>query len=184
MMALSEDPEFSRFLTIEEMHEGEIKLQATEQERAELSKRFDIENIEKLEVNTLISGGRASIDSNNITLNVSFTAVIIQKCVATLIPVRNEINSSFVFELGVVNSNNADTTDLLDDFKYDEVDFANVDADGGVNLGELVAQYLGIEIDPFPRSNSGLGEITSYLDETATEDKNNPFSILKDFKRN
>ena len=47
-MALTDDPEFSRLLSIEEMHEGEIKLEATEEERAALSQRFDIEGIEKL----------------------------------------------------------------------------------------------------------------------------------------
>ena len=183
-MALSEDPEFSRFLTIEEMHEGEIKLQATEQERAELSKRFDIENIEKLEVNTLISGGRASIDSNNITLNVSFNAIITQKCVATLALIRNEINSAFDLELGVMNDNNTDNKVLLEEFRHNEVDFATIDTDTSFNLGELVSQYLGLEIDPFPRSESKSDEIISYLQEASTEEKNNPFSVLKDFKRN
>ena len=103
-MALTTDPEFSRLLSIEDIHEGEIKLEATEEERAALSQRFDIEGIEKLEANALISEGSAQIDRNNITLNVSFTALIIQKCVATLIPIRNEINSSFVFELGVLSA--------------------------------------------------------------------------------
>ena len=45
-MVLSEYPEFSRLLTIEEMHEGEIKLNATKEEGAALSKRFGIESIE------------------------------------------------------------------------------------------------------------------------------------------
>ena len=183
-MVLTDDLEFSRLLSIEEMHEGEIKLEATEEERAALSQRFDIEGIEKLEANALISEGSAQIDRNNITLNVSFTALIIQKCVATLIPIRNEINSSFVFELGVVKSDTTDNQNVLDDFKYNEVDFANVDVDAGFNLGELVSQYLGLEIDPFPRSKSRSDEVSSYLHETVIEDKNNPFGILKDLKRN
>ena len=184
MMVLSESPEFSRLLTKEEMNEGEITLKATKEECQALSKRFDIETIERLEAHALISEGNASINRNNITLNVSFAALIIQKCVATLTPIRNEINSSFVFELGVVNRNNLDNKGLLDDFKYNEVDFANVDIDAGFNLGELVSQYLGLEIDPFPRSKSELNEVSNYLQETTTEDKNNPFSVLNDFKRN
>ena len=183
-MVASEYLEFSRLVTIEEVGEGAIKLKATKKERAALSKRFDIESIEKLEANALISEDGAPIDSPNIRLNVSFTAIITQKCVATLTLIRNEINSSFNVELGVINNNNTDNNGLLEDFRYNEVDFANVDLDAGFNLGELVSQYLGLEIDPFPRSESKSDDVSSYLDETSTEEKNNPFSVLKDFKRN
>ena len=183
-MILSKDPEFSRLFTVEEMHEGEIKLNATREERAALSKRFDIESIENLEANAIISDGSNSIDSNNITLNVSFNAIITQQCVATLALIRNEISSSFVLELGVMNNNNTDNKGLLEDFRHNEVDFANVDTDTSFNLGELVSQYLGLEIDPFPRSESKSDEISSYLHEASTGEKNNPFSVLKDFKRN
>ena len=183
-MVLSEYPEFSRLLTIEEMHEGEIKLNATKEEGAALSKRFGIESIEKLEANANVSASGASTDSNNIKINVSFRALITQKCVVTLTPIRNEINSSFVVELGVIDNDDMDNKGLLEDFRYNEVDFANIDVKTGFNLGELVSQYLGLEIDPFPRSKSKSDEVSSYLHEISTEHKNNPFSVLRDLKKN
>ena len=182
-MILSKDPEFSRLFTVEELHEGEIKLDATKEERAALSKRFDIESIQSLEANAIISDGSSSIGSNNITLNVSFNAIITQKCVATLALIRNEINSAFDLELGVINDNNTDNKVLLEEFRHNEVDFATIDTDTSFNLGELVSQYLGLEIDPFPRSKSKSDEVSSYLHETSTEYKNNPFSVLRDLKK-
>ncbi len=183
-MILPKYPEFSRLITLEEIHDGEIKLKATKEERAELSKRFDIESIGKLEANAVISEGSGSIAGNNITLNVSFNAIVTQKCVATLTQIKNEINSSFILELGVINNYNKDNNGLLEVFRHNEVDFAAIDIDKGLNLGELVSQYVGLEIDPFPRSESKSDEISSYLHETSTEEKNNPFSVLKDLKRN
>ncbi len=88
---------------------------------------FDIESIQSLEANAIITDGSSSIGSNNLILNVSFNAIITQQCVATLALIRNEISSSFVLELGVMNNNNTDNKGLLEDFRHNEVDFANVE---------------------------------------------------------
>ena len=167
----------------ENITEGEINLIATEEECAALSKRFGLECIERLEANALILNGAISTDKN-IRLDISITALVIQKCVATLAPIRNQIKSSFIFELGAANPNNTGGEGGDDNFDYNEVDFANVDIDTGFNLGELISQYLGLEIDPFPRCEIDSEEVSSYLHEPSPEEKNHPFSVLKDFKRN
>jgi len=101
-----------------------------------------------------------------------------QTCVVTLEPVSFEVE--FELDARYVNENNEPNDPEIEPFD----DISEPIENGAIDLGELIAQTLALEIDPFPRKPGEY--FADHWDGGDTEsgdrgpdDQDNPFSILK-----
>src|SRR5690606_22661187 len=77
-----------------------------------------------------------------------FSADVVQTCVVTLEPVPSHISGSFE----TFFSEDGVDPDSEVDFDHDnDEDLPELIENGKIDVGELVSQYLSLELDPFPR---------------------------------
>lgn len=144
----------------------EFVLTATREECSRLCERFDIPEIKSLRVNGRIKGGDVLKFSGEIKANV------VRKCVISMDLFETQMDAFFkeFFSEG--------GTDFMSEqnFNLDMEDETSVDLikNGHLDLGEVVAEQFGLNLDPFPKKS---GEYFEYI-ETELE-KPNPFSVLK-----
>ncbi|MCC3860612.1 YceD family protein [Pseudemcibacter aquimaris] len=164
----------------------DINIEADEEERQKLAGRFSIPGILKLEANCTIKK-RAQKQVGDFQLSVVLNAEVIQECVMTLDDVNESIHEEFtiIFEL--------DDKGRQKEEEEKEVEFSLEDEDievisgSEIDLGEYVAEYLSLAMNPYPRQNTvdkeKLGyEIMDEEDVIAEPEKKNPFAVLKDLK--
>lgn len=171
-------PEFHRPLGIETLGENDwhVELTATAIECAALAERVAVLSVEALRAEAWVrregkGGARA---------RVQFSAHVLQSCVVTLEPVRSQIGDAF--ELSFLPPEEAAVRQGEEEAMYDpgnEEPPASV-VDGIIDLGEVIAEYLSIAIDPYPRKEgaelgvSGSGQ--------RHEGESGPFAALKQWR--
>jgi uncharacterized metal-binding protein YceD (DUF177 family) len=173
-------PEFSRPVAIEGLIPDKARhevIEATPEECAALAKRFDLREL---------SGFRARVNIRRIpggtTVRVDgdFEAEVVQACVVSLLDVPSEIRASF------------DSYFTEDDVPEDEeLDFDSDSAaefpekiEGGViDLGELVAQYLSLELPPYPRAPGVSLAAQAQTAGLGVDAGNSPFRVLEEIKK-
>jgi len=169
-------PEFSRPVTVESLKIGksERKITATPEECASLAKRFNLLALDNLNANLiLIRKGQGG--SARLAVSGRLNATVCQSCVITLDPVSMEIDTEFaaMFDIAAGDDQSESDVDLQIDDDVEPI------IEGIVDLGELVAQNLAVEIDPFPRKEDAD---SSEIIPKTTENDANPFSVLKKLK--
>lgn len=145
MTAVLPPPEFSHVVPLSDIGSRIVhhSLAASESERAALARRFGLLSLDAL-------GGEIDLasDDSGIIARGTITASLSQACVISGAAVPASIDEPF--EVRFVAE-----TDYEPDAEI-ELDANDCDVmfhDGrGVDLGELVAQTLGLAIDPYPRS--------------------------------
>jgi len=172
-------PEFSRPLAIDGIIPDKPrreKITASEEECAALAKRFDLQSLSGLKAELTVL--RVS-EGNIIRVEGNIEAEVVQTCVVSLQGVPAEIKTHF-------------DTYFTEDGKegFEEEQLFNIEVDdelpdmvvnGGVlDLGELTAQYLALDLDPYPRA-PGVS-LAAQLTETGGDTKNRPFKILQKLK--
>ena len=101
-------------------------------------------------------------------------ADVVQTCVVTLTDFASHVEDSFAVDFGDAPAE-ADSELVLDP-DYDPPE----PIEGGViDIGELVAQYLALALDPHPRS-PGASLDSVWVDSDAEE--RSPFAVLKSLK--
>ena len=138
-----------------------ISFKATDAERQALAERFDIPAIYKLEVN-----GTFGYD-DLITFDGEMRVSAQRECAITLKPFTEETITPvhLLFSENPKDTDNPEE-DILPIFK------------GKIDLFDVFAEEFGLALNPFPKS------VDTYLDYHDTEDeKENPFSVLKKFKK-
>ena len=134
---------------------------ATEAERNELAKRFDIPHIHDFRVQ-----GCFGYD-DLITFDGEMTASLDRECVVTLKPFTEKMNTpiNLLFSEDPKDSDNPEE-DVLPIHK------------GKIDLFEVFSEEFGLNLNPFPKS------VDTYLDyHDAPEEKANPFAVLKSLKK-
>ena len=170
--------EFSRPIAVESLIPGRDRketLEASEAECAALAKRFDLRSLPELKAKVTVL---RIADGNIIQVSGDIQAEVVQCCVVSLQDVPSEVNAHF----------NAYFTESGKEFEPEEdfdielgEDLPDVMQDGLLDLGELVAQHLSLELDPYPRA-PGVS-LAAQLAEVGTNVKNRPFlQVLKDMK--
>jgi uncharacterized metal-binding protein YceD (DUF177 family) len=147
-------------------------LQAGPAERAALALRFGIVDLEQLSA-TLnlerILGGLIRVVGR-------LEADVVQNCVITLIDFPTHIEDSFTVDFAGTEMPIGPGAEITVDVDYDPPE----PVEGGViDMGELVAQYLSLALDPYPRS-PGAAIDPVWADSDAAE--RSPFAILKNLK--
>ena len=151
------------------------KITATDEEKQLLCDRFSLLAIDSLEGSMSVLH-RSGDDA--IVVKGSLQAAVTQRCVVTLAPVNETVETDF--EVLMVSADKANAWD--EEEKYLDDDFPEYDAieDNILYLGDIFAQTLSINLDPYPKAENaelqGLGpNVTA---NEAELERPNPFSVL------
>lgn len=158
---------------------------------AALTERFDLLGLKN------VTGDLTLVRERGVVIHVTgkLSADVTQKCVATLEPVDAHVEDEFeafftdnttaipfVRARAEIKAKQGDAeVEMVDERDAPEA----IEPDGTINLGELVAQYLSLALDPYPRSANApkLPESVKNVEIGAAEEaKNNPFAALKEWK--
>lgn len=174
--------ELARRVVIEPWPEGgiEFELEADPEERAALARRFDL-----LELRSLTAHGalERSADRREIRLRGQLMADVVQTCVVSLEPVAATVSAPFerrYFRLarGEELPEPDETIDLQDE----EAEIEPLRT-GSIEIGEVLAEELGLVLDPYPRRPDAYEQLPELgphvsLGEPEPEPAESPFAAL------
>lgn len=163
------------------------RIKANEAERAALAIRFGVLSIEELSAALELKCERGGLV---IHVTGNLHTDLTQECVVTCDLVQNHIEDKF-------EAFYSDTTKALSFAKakaehkarhgepeiemMDERDAPEPIENGVLDMGELVAQFLSLAIDPYPRKQ-GLPEPDQNIDSKEENKIDSPFAALKGWK--
>ncbi len=166
--------EFSRPLSVDKIPSGglEDKLEANETERRRLTERFGLLELSKLLAELSIQYVRAE---HMVAVQGVMTAEVVQQCVVTLEPLATLIKEEIdvLFALPELIKDGAGAPEIETEGQQELEPIIN----GVIDLGELVAQHLGVALDPYPRK-PGLAYVEAKYGDDA--EVVNPFAKLAD----
>ncbi len=153
------------------------RFEATEAECEALSRRFGLESLKNVKAEVTlrrVSGGKMILAEG------VFDADVTQKCVVTLDPIRSHIKSEFKSMFTENNVRFLPGAEVV--VSAEDEESPEPIENGMIDMGELVAQHLSLELNPYPRK---LGVKVS--EGIEKEDKNgktsSPFDILAKLKK-
>jgi uncharacterized metal-binding protein YceD (DUF177 family) len=138
-------PEFSHPVPLSEIGSKavHVKLVASDEQRAALARRFDLLSLDALSANVSVRH-----ENEGIMVEGRLEAELIQACVASGAPVPAKLSERFTIRF-IPDPEHAPDVEI--ELEADDCD--TIFHDGRVvDLGEAVAQTLGLAIDPYPRS--------------------------------
>lgn len=172
--------EFSRPVAVDRLgpEEAVFEIAPSGGERAALAKRFGLISLDGLEAKVTL---RRLDDARRVRLSATFSVDVVQSCVVTLEAVPSHIEDSFVlvyqegakeFRKAICLLEGEDPPEPL--------------IDGVIDVGEAVAEHLGLALDPYPRApgadHSALGSYRGSGGEEG-EAPESPFRQLARLKR-
>jgi uncharacterized metal-binding protein YceD (DUF177 family) len=172
-------PEFSRIVPAETVDENgsSLDIEADKKERSMLAQRFGLAGLETLTAAlrlTLKEGGAL------IRLEGAFKAEIVQTCVVSQEPIETLLEGSIkrLYDTSPepADGENGGEAGGEDDgnIDFDAEDPPEEAPEGKIDVGEVVAEQLALEIDPFPRK-PGLS-FADFSTDPGDGDKNQPRS--------
>jgi uncharacterized metal-binding protein YceD (DUF177 family) len=173
-------PELSRPIAVTEI-QGDCllrKVVANKEECTKLAQRFDLIELKSFCAEVKLT----CLNSQSIILvEGTLNAKIVQQCVVTLEPVVSDIscklNCKYSESQKLINAESVDFDAMAEDPP-------ELIVDGQFDIGSLLTEYLGVELDPFPRSleaniNTTLDKI--HVNKIASN-SSNPFDVLRKLK--
>ena len=166
------NPEFSRIWRLDALgidRQVEIKADATE--RAALATRFALQSLDTLSATVTFHPVAAGIEAKG-----QMKAKAVQSCVITGEPVPATIDQPFTIRFVA-----PDATPVSEELELDAEDCDVMEHDGqGIDLGEAVAQTLGLALDPYPRAPTAEDRIKEI--GILSEEEAGPFGALAALK--
>jgi len=162
--------ELSRPLAVDKISAGGIEenLRADEKERTRLAKRFGLLALKDLQANLSVTPARGHM----FAVKGRMEADVVQQCVVTLEPLHAHIHQDIDVLFAPPEMLEAGPGAPHADMDEEETEAI---VDGIIDLGELIAQHLGIALDPYPRK-PGLAYVEA---EYGSGEKVNPFAKLR-----
>jgi len=184
-------PEWSYFVDADKIGNNPTKIAISPgpEELKRLTKRMGVNELKDLEAHLVMSrdSGR-----NVIFISGQIHADVAQSCVISGKPVKSEIRDSFEAWYAdheeAVSFAKAKQERLVregtGDFPFlDESEDPEPIIEGKIDVGELVAQYLSLSINPYPHAEGIEYENPAEAQkEKGSEVYENPFAALKDWK--
>lgn len=162
------EPELSRLVMVERLNAQKPHVEAIEaspEECEALAKRFELQDLKNFKATAYaqrVSGGKL------VRVWGDLQADVVQTCVVSLAPVPSHVQAQY--ETFFTEEKLA--ADIDAEFSHDnDEDLPEEIENGAIDLGEVVAQYLSLELDPYPRAPDA--ELEDVLPA-----KQNPFSVL------
>lgn len=137
--------EFTHWIEAEEVPNKGLRLTLSPDAdvRAALARRYGILGIDALEARVLV---KPAMPAGILRVEGEIEADVEQSCVVTLEPVKQHVSEHFTVEFGAVKEQVDLELTLEDDDPVEPLE------NGGFDLGEVVAQYLALGLDPWPRA--------------------------------
>lgn len=133
-------------LTPAEVRRAEpLRLIATAAEREEISRRFDLLALDRLEAELTLTADGEAVDAEG-----RFSADVTQRCVATGRPLSASVEAPITVRflpLAALDAGGEGEVEL----SADDLDIVHYDG-GRIAVGEMVAESLALALDPWPRS--------------------------------
>lgn len=170
-MSSQVEPEFRRFVPLDEIEEAELverSIEARDDERAALAARFGILSLGALSAEVTL---RRVPGGPLIQVDGRLVADVEQRCVVSLVPVADHIEEEFSEIFGPEGYEPPEETE--------EEDLPEVFDAGGIDIGELVAQHLALSLNPYPRApGAQIPASRRESRETGDEERRRPFAGL------
>lgn len=185
----SGENELSRLFALGDLdrHGATIEISAADHELAVLAGRFGLVAVDFLAATITLK--RDETD-HLVHLRGNITADVVQSCVITLEPVANHIEGAVDVAYSVEEGGAWAVRDMAPhaDIEPGEDDLPEVLEGDEIDIGEVVAEHLGLHLDPYPRRP---GVVFSARDVVAQDDEGDkspgrttPFAVLRDLKPN
>ena len=167
-------PELSRIIDVRHMEDGPLSLTATPEECASLARRFDL-----VRINTLTATLRLMREGTVVNVKGRLVADIVQPCAVSAEDMAVMIDEPLAFRF-------VPEAEMARFAPDEEVEITEEDCDeiayegGRFDLGEAVAQSLGLSIDPFL---TGPGAEKVRASGLLGEETISPFAALAALKK-
>jgi uncharacterized metal-binding protein YceD (DUF177 family) len=166
-------PEFSRMFDIREANGRSEALEANEAERAALARRFELVRIARLTAEITLTRGGDTVNAEG-----RFDAAWVQTCAVSGEDLAASASEPFHVRFVPARIGYAPNEEIeLDADACDEIEFTGTAFD----LGEAVAQTLGLAIDPFAVGPQAERARRSGL--LSDEGSSGPFAALAALKK-
>jgi len=178
-MHQNDNIEFSRLITLDKISLTETgrHIEADPAERQALASRFGLLALDRLTADLRLKRTGAGV----IRVTGHLDAAVTQSCVVSLAPVPAELAVDFeIFFTEDVRASEADLT-----LEYDQDDPPEPVTGGPIDLGEVVAEQLGLNLNPYPRAAEARlpgGWEAEAVDSSDQAPKRNPFDVLASLK--
>jgi len=161
--------EFSHSLDVRQVDGLQVRLVATEAERSALAKRFDIVRVDRLEADVLLRR-----KGRDIAANGTLEADLVQSCAIS----SDELSVAIHEEIALRFVPAVDPASLPEELELEAEDLDEIEYEGThFDLGEAIAQTLGLAIDPY-LTGPNAEEARREAGLSSPED-NSPFAVLK-----
>ncbi|MAV87323.1 MAG: hypothetical protein CMM67_03675 [Rhodospirillaceae bacterium] len=174
--------DFSRIIEVKDINAKEIlklDVSASNKELITLSNLFNVNKILSFTAQIILT---QRLENNSIEMSCDFFASIIQECIISLELLNNKIQKKFRVDF---IEQKFYTKPLIDKFDCFEDEQPEIISNGRIDIGPVLVQNLGLEIDPFPKIK-GISLNSIYKqDDLTTEEEIKPSSLkilLKDYK--
>lgn len=176
--------ELTRLFALDDLDRGGVTLEvsADADELEALARRFDLIAVGSLAATVTLKRGKAD---TWIHVRGHITADVVQSCVITLEPVAYHVDGAIEIDYSTEPGSAWVARDMAPDADVapgddDQPEFLEGDE---IDIGEVVAEHLGLNLDPYPRRP---GVVFSAPDG-ATEDEDDPdsaspFAVLRELK--
>ena len=144
-----------------------IEFCATDKEKNELENRFEIPKIIDFQVQGFF------IRDDQIEFQGHMQALMDRICVSTLEKFQEKMETDIHLFFSETATGN-------EDWNIDEEIVLPI-KQGKINLFDVFSEEFGVNLNPFPKSTNSY---LDYRDPNDTDEKENPFSVLKKLKEN
>lgn len=179
MIRTQPQPEFSRPVDISGLGTGEhtVEIEADADEREALGVRFGLRALEHLCADVRLA--RAKGSAGTVRLQARLVADVVQSCVVTLVPVSAHIDERvellFAPAQALVSGGDVVIDALGEDPPEPLIDKA-------IDIGEVVAEYLALALDPYPRAADAVLDGGGWDDGGTEGPGDGPFARLRERK--
>lgn len=179
-------PEFSHPVKVDSLPDKEtnFKIEANPQERQALAERFGLVSLQSLMAEVTVCRRKKG---RLYAVKGKMTASLTQQCVITLEPLNSDIACDF--EVLFSEEEVEQEPEKLDELVIDMQDLPELIVEGIIDIGEVVAEQLSLEIDQFPRKDDAIFENDynqpkeGVKQDDSGQKRDNPFDVLADFKK-
>lgn len=166
-----------------------IKISANDEERRRLAMRLGLSTLESLDAELTVSR-----DSGSLVVYISghIRAKLTQKCVITMETIKSDVVDTFeawyadpdqAISFARARQERDIENGQVETPILEESEDPEPIIDGQINAGELVAQYLSLAIDLYPRvEGAEIKQPKEKKTKKVEEIYENPFAALKDWK--
>ncbi len=165
-------PEFSRIWRLDALGiDRQVDIDADATERAALAVRFALQSLDTLSATATFHPVATGVEAKG-----RMKAKAVQSCVITGEPVPVKIDLPFTIRFVA-----PDAMPVSEEIELDAEDCDVMEHDGsGIDLGEAIAQTLGLALDPYPRAPTADTRIKEV--GILSEEEAGPFGALAALK--